>query len=241
LALIASLPLLFGPAIIYLHERAHAPALIAYAWASRPPLWAPLSLFNKATGSIAFPVLLALALWGATRGWRYEREMVVFLLLWMLVPPVLVLTASYLIRPAFVERYLLVSFAPFFLLIVCAIRNLPGVAAQTAVVALVAFLAIGHDYSYWRRPHDVQWREAVQAATTVAGRTIAVAPPYAADVVRYYLHDLSSDRLVEVGDTKSATVAIIADSGVSKTEAAHLDIVFPRLLMRLRGVIVRGH
>jgi uncharacterized membrane protein len=241
LALIASLPLLFGPAIIYLHERAHSPALLAYAWASRPPLWAPLSLFNKATGSIAFPVVLALALWGATRGWRDEREMVMFLLLWMLVPPVLVLTASYLIRPAFVERYLLASFIPFFLLIVCGIRNLTCLAAQTAVVALVAFLAIGHDYSYWRRPHDVQWREAVQAATTVAGRTIAVAPPYAADVVRYYLHDFSSDRLVEVGDMQSATVAIIADSGVSKTEAAHLDTVFPRLLMRLRGVIVRGH
>jgi mannosyltransferase len=241
LALLGSLPLLFGPAIIYLHERAHAPALLAYAWASSPPFWAPLSMFNKATGSVAFPVTLALALWGAARSWRHQREMLMFLLLWMLVPPLLILTASYLIRPAFVERYLLASFVPFFLLIAFAIKNLDSVPAQTAVLGLVAFLAIGHEYSYWRHPHDVQWREAVQAAVTTTGRTITVAPPYASDVVRYYLQNFSNHLSVEAGDTKSATVAIVADSGVSKSEDAHLATVFPRLLMRLRGVIVRGH
>jgi hypothetical protein len=240
LALIASVALLIAPAIVYLHERARAPALLAYAWAASPPFWAPLSMFNKATGSIAFPVALALALWGAAWGWHYEREMFIFLLLWMLVPPVLVLTASYLIRPAFVERYLLASFVPFFVLIAFGIRNVQSVRTQTAVLAVVGFLAMGHDYSYWRNPHDVQWREAVQAAVTATGRTITVAPPYASDVVRYYLRDLSNHWSIEAEDTKSATLAIVADNGVSRTEAAHLATAFPRLLMRVRGVIVRG-
>lgn len=241
MAVILSFMLLVGPGIMYLHERADAPALLAYAWASSPPFWAPLSMFNKATGSIAFPVALGLAIWGAACGWRYYREVSVFLMLWMLVPPVLVLAASYLVRPAFVERYLLASFVPFFVLVAFGIRNLAGLRVQTAVLALVVFLAMGHDYSYWRHSHDVQWHEALQAALAGTGGPITVAPPYAVDVVRYYLHDLSNDRAVEAGAMKSAAVAIVADSGVSRTEADRLAAAFPRLLTRLRGVIVLGH
>jgi len=239
LALTSGLVLLIAPAITYLHARMHAPALLAYAWASTPPLWAPFSMFNKATGSIAFPVVLALALWGIARGWHQRRDVVVFLLLWMLVPPLLVLAGSYLIRPAFVERYTLSSFVPFFVLVALGIWSVRGFLAQSALLALVVLLALGHDYSYRRHAHDVQWREAVRAATETTGRTIAVAPPYAADVVRYYLRDSRSDWLVEAGYANSATVAIIADTGVSAAAAAHIAAAWPRLLMSLRGVIVR--
>jgi uncharacterized membrane protein len=239
LALIGGLLLLIPPAIIYLRVRAQDPPLLAYAWASPPPVWAPISMFNKAAGSIAFPVMLGLALWGLTRGWRAERDAIVFVLLWMLVPPVLVLAASYLIRPAFVERYLLASFVPFFLLVALGVSSVRGFPAQCALLALVTLLALGHVYSYRRRAHDVQWREAVQAVTT--GRTIAVAPPYTADVVRYYLRDSHNDWSVAPGQAKSAAVAIVADSGVSPAEAARIAATFPRLLKRLRGVIVRGH
>jgi hypothetical protein len=239
LALIGGLLLLIPPAIIYLRVRAQEPPLLAYAWASPPPVWAPISMFNKAAGSIAYPVVLGLALWGLIRSWHPERDAVVFMLLWMLVPPLLVLAASYLIRPAFVERYLLASFVPFFLLVALGVSSVRGFPAQCALLALVTLLALGHVYSYRRRAHDVQWREAAQAAAT--GRPIAVVPPYAADVVRYYLRDSPNDRSVAPGQAKSAAVAIVADSGVSPAEAARIAAAFPRLLKRLRGVIVRGH
>ena len=239
LALASGFVLLIAPAIIYLHARAHAPALLAYAWASTPPLWAPLSMFNKATGSIAFPMVLALALWGIARGWHQQRDTVVLLLLWMLVPPILVLAGSYLLRPAFVERYTLSSFVPFFLLVALGIWNVRGVPLQSALLALVAVLALGHDYSYRRHAHDVQWREAVRAASETTGRTIAVLPPYAADVVRYYLRDSHSAWLVAAGYANSASVAIVGDAGVSQAQAAHIAAACPRLLMSLRGVIVR--
>mgnify|MGYP001167495394 CR=1 FL=1 len=241
LALTGGLFLLIPPAIIYLRVRAHAPALLAYAWAPSPPFWAPVSMFNKATGSITFPFMLGLAFWGITGHWRPGRDAIVFMLLWMLVPPVMVLCASYLIRPAFVERYMLVSFVPFFLLVAVGICSVPGYPAKSALLALVTLLALGHVYSYQRHPHDVQWREAVQAAAGTTGRTIAVAPPFAADVVRYYLRDSHSDWSVTTGDAKSAAVAIVADSGVSPSEAARIATTCPRLLMRLRGVIVRVH
>jgi mannosyltransferase len=241
LALTGGFALLIPPAIIYLNARAHAPALPAYAWASTPQIWAPLSMFNKATGSIAFPVVLTLALWGIARSWRRRRDAVVFLLLWMLVPPLLVLAGSYLIRPAFVERYTLSSFVPFFLLVALGIYSVRGVPEQSVLLALVAVLASGHDYSYRRNAHDVQWREAVLAATSTTGRTIVVAPPYTVDVVRYYLRNSESDWSIEPGVAKSAGVALVADTGVSAAEAAHIATEYPRLLMRLRGVIVRGH
>lgn len=241
LALIGSLVLLIPPAIIYLHMRAQAPALLAYAWASPPPFWAPISMFNKAAGSIAFPVVLALALWGIIRGWRPERDAVVFALLWMLVPPILVLAASDLIRPAFVERYMLASFVPFFLLVALGIWSVRGFPAQSALLALVTLLSLGHVYSYRRYTHDVQWREAVEVATGTNGGTIAVAPPYAADVVRYYLRDSHNGWPVTPGRGESAAVAIVADTGVSPAEVARIATIYPHLLARLRGVIVRGH
>jgi mannosyltransferase len=239
--LIGGLALLIAPAIMYLHARLHAPALLTYAWAPLPPFWAPLSMFNKATGSLAFPVLLGLALWGVIRGWHQERDVVVFMLLWMLAPPIAVLAASYVARPAFVERYMLASFVPFFLLAALGIRRVRGFPAQCILLALVTLLSLGHDYSYWRSPHDVQWREAVRAATGTTGPTVAVAPPYAADVVRYYLRESRKNWSVETGQAQAATVAIVADSGVSGADAARIAAACPRLLISLRGVIVREH
>ena len=132
LALTSGVALLIAPAISYLHAREHAPPLLAYAWASKPPFWAPLSMFNKATGNMGFPVAVALGLWGVARASARERDAVLFALLWMLVPPILVLAASYLIRPAFVERYMLSCFVPFFLLVALGVWHAGGVLAQGA-------------------------------------------------------------------------------------------------------------
>jgi uncharacterized membrane protein len=240
LAVISGLLLLIPAALIYLHARAGAPALLAYAWASRPPVWAPISMFNKATGSITFPLMLGLAMWGIACGWCQQREAIVFMLQWMLVPPILMLAASYLIRPAFVERYMLTSFVPFFLLVALGIWTLPGFAAQSVLLVLSVLLTAGHGYSYWQHPHDVQWREAVVAAASDGG-TITVAPPFAADVVRYYVRELHKDNSIVAANSQLAAAAIVADTGVSNPEAASIASAYPRLLIRLRGVIVREH
>jgi mannosyltransferase len=241
LALTAGLVLLIPPAIIYLRARAHAPVLLSYAWSLRPPFWAPVSMFNKANGSVAFPVMLGLALWGLVCEWRQERDSTVFILLWMLLPPTLVLSASYLSRPAFVERYMLASFVPFFALAGLGIWHIRQSLARLAVMALAVALALGHDYSYALHPHDVQWNEAVQTATSMPGHEISVAPPYAADVVHYYLRASRGDWSIETVQAKTAGAAIVADTGVSPAQSAHIAVVYPRLLRRLRGVIVRGH
>jgi hypothetical protein len=224
---------------------AHAADRGAIEWIKRPAPWAPLALFNKGTGSFAFPVMAALAAWGSVRGWRRWRLAIVFALLWMWTPPLLLMLISYAIRPAFVERYLVSCFIPFFILVAIGIVELPGVAARFGAIALVAALAIGHVMAWDRKPHDVQWCEAVRAAITGAGNggTLAVAPGYASNVVRYYSDRNSTVPLAHPADANGrdpATVVIIGDQGVASATAAVLVREYPRVLAQLRGVVVRG-
>ena len=140
---------------------AHAADIGAIDWIKRPAPWAPLALFNKATGSFAFPVMVALAVWGVMRGWRRWRTAIIFALLWMWAPPLLLMVVSYAIRPAFVERYLLSCFVPFFILVAIGIVEIPRQSARLGAIALMVALAIGHVIAWDRKPHDAQWREAV--------------------------------------------------------------------------------
>jgi len=224
---------------------AHAADRGAIEWIKRPAPWAPLALFNKGTGSFAFPVVAALAAWGSVRGWHRWRLAIVFALLWMWTPPLLLMLISYAIRPVFVERYLVSCFIPFFILVAIGIVELPAVAARFGAIALVAALAIGHVVAWDRKPHDVQWCEAVRAAITGAGngRTLAVAPGYASNVVRYYSDRNSTVPLAHPADASGrdpATVVIIGDQGVASATAAVLVREYPHVLAQLRGVVVRG-
>ncbi len=239
LAIFGALPLLAIPALIYWHVRENAPSLLAYAWAPVPPFWAPISLFNKATGDLGFPIALVLALTGWARTWSRDQDVAMFLILWTLFPPVLALTASYLIRPAFVERYVVVSFVPFFILVALGLQSFKGAVAKRALSALVVLTALAHLYAYWQHPHDVEWREAVQIATASPADTVVVAPPYAIDVVRYYLQKLNRRRNVSPSVGSSGTVAIVADTGISSVEREQIAAAFPYLVKRLRGVTVR--
>jgi len=68
------------------------------SWRKLPAWYEPFALFNKATGSFAFPFLAALAIWGAVFGWRRgARDAVGFALLWMWAPPLMMVAASYTI------------------------------------------------------------------------------------------------------------------------------------------------
>ncbi|MEA2678563.1 MAG: hypothetical protein QOK03_285, partial [Candidatus Binataceae bacterium] len=133
-------------------------------WRKPPPISAPIAMFNKASGSFAFPVLAALAIWGAVRGWRRARTAVAFAILWMWLPPLLMVAASYAIAPVFVERYALSCFVPFFILVAVGIFAMPIESASFGALAIALALSIGHIVSYTRKPHDAQYREAVAAA-----------------------------------------------------------------------------
>jgi uncharacterized membrane protein len=207
-------------------------------WRRPPSLYAPIALFNKATGTFAFPALAAFAIWGAIRGWRRgARDAVSFALLWMWLPLVMMVAGSYAIAPAFVERYALSCFVPFFILIAIGIFSLRTDSARVVALAIIFGLSIGHIVSYARKPHDAQYREAVASATAALkpDEVITVVPPYAIEVVRYYLPAIQRDRAVPYdASSTNAAVLILGDQDVADSYGKD----YPQTVARLRGVTV---
>jgi len=228
-------------AIGYMRVRSGPTNPQAYGWIPLPPLYAPLSLFNKATGSFAFPEMAALALFGAIRGWKHARDGVLLATLWMFVPTVAALVFSYAIQPAFLERYFLSSFVPFFVLDAVGVWELGRDSARIGALALLLALALGHVILYDRKPHDVQWREAAIIATANVSTdgAVVVAPGYAVNVVRYYLRRAPAVSALPVEQPDGARVAIVAEEGVAGDRAAQLRHGYAHQLMSLRGVVIR--
>jgi len=205
-------------------------------WRKPPALYAPIALFNKASGSFAFPVLAVLAIWGAIRGWRRAHDAVAFALLWMWLPPLLMVAASYAIAPVFVERYALSCFVPFFILVALGIYAMGTEPARVLVLAIVIGLSIGHIVSYARKPHDAQYREAVAAADAALkpGEAMTVVPSYAIEVIRYYLPGNQRDRAVRYDPSSNAAVLILGDQNLP--ESYRKD--YPQMVAGFRGVTV---
>jgi mannosyltransferase len=211
-------------------------------WRKLPTWFEPFALFNKATGSFAFPILAALAIWGAFRGWRRgARDSIAFALLWMWALPLLMVAASYTIAPVFVERYALSSFVPFFILVALGIFELPGDLVRAGALALTVAFSIGHIVSYDRKPHDAQYREAIAAADSALkpGEVMTVVPSYAIQVLRYYLPPDQLDRAVRYEPSASpAAVLIVGDQNLAPDAAQSYRKEYPQVVARLRGVIV---
>jgi hypothetical protein len=218
----------------------------ATGWIERPRWWAPLALFNKGVGSFAFPLMAALAGWGARIGWLRARIATVFALAWMWLPPLLVLLASYAFSPMFVERYVLWCFVPFFLLVAFGVCELRSASMRVAAIGLAIALALGHLHAYRRRLHDTQWREAarVAARTLAPGMKIAVAPPYAINVVRYYLRDTqfagSAAPASSDGRDADTKVLVVGEQWNARDEAENLLTQYPHQLAGFRGVRIYG-
>ncbi len=209
----------------------------------KPPAWyEPFALFNKATGSFAFPILALSAIWGAIRGWRRgARDSIAFALLWMWAPPLMMLAASYTIAPVFVERYALSCFVPFFILVALGIFELPGGLVRIGALALAIAFSLGHIASYDRKPHDAQYREAIALADSALkpDEVMTVVPSYAIEVLRYYLPANQLDRAVRYDPSAStAAVLILGDQNLAPGDARSYKKDYPQTVARLRGVTV---
>lgn len=234
----------------------------AIDWIRPPPLWEPIAMFNKATGTFAFPMLAGLAGWGVVRGWSRAPEAVRFALVWMWGPVLMLMAVSYALKPLLLERYALSCFVPFFILAALGLHQIAAPRWRAGALALALALSLGHLAAHYRRPHDVQWREATGLAIAKARAQagIAVAPDYAVNVVRYYLERDARRRGRQGEEAGSAgrvaqrrviamplsqaraaqsALLIVGRPGVPADARARLTALYPRLVASLRGVEVR--
>jgi len=211
-------------------------------WRKVPAFYEPFALFNKATGSFAFPILAALAIWGVIRGWqRGARDSIAFALLWMWAPPLMMVVASYALAPVFVERYALSCFVPFFILVALGIFELPGDLVRAGALAVALAFSIGHIVSYDRKPHDAQYREAIAAADSALkpGEVMTAIPSYSIQVLRYYLPGDQLNRAVRYDPSASpAAVLILGDQNLAPGDAQSYKKEYPQTVAHLRGVTV---
>ena len=160
----------------------------------------------------------------------------------MWLPPLALMVLSYAVRPVFVERYLIASFIPFFILAAIGIMELPSPMARAAAAILAVMLALGHTYAWSRKPHDTQWREGLQIALTAdrSGEPISVAPGYAVNVVRYYLPPSPPSIAIDEADPSGAGGNVLLLSDQSKGEGAvKLRMLYPHVVAHPRGLEVR--
>jgi mannosyltransferase len=178
-------PALFGGAIANSVNALNEGAL---NWISPAPWWRVFSFFNRAAGTFPFPVLAALALWGAISQWRPLRDAIIFALFWMYGPVLLLFAVSITVTPLLVERYALSSFVPFIILAALGISACPGRAVRAAALTLAVAVSIGHGADFLHRPPSHQWTHAIARIRAHSREaTIVVAPPHGANLMRYYL------------------------------------------------------
>ena len=210
-------------------------------WLVQPPWWEPLAFFNKATGSVAFPVMFAIAAWGVWRASHRARGAITFALLVMWAPPLILVTGSFVWRPMFMERYAIYSFPAFFILIALGIWECRSRSAQIVAATAVVSLALGHVYSYSLKNHDVDWREAARVAQASLGpdQTIAVSPQFAVEVVRYYMYPPLRNHAVGYDPANpNSAVAILSDNGMKSGFIVQGQRDYPHMLLHARGVVV---
>jgi hypothetical protein len=114
---------------------------------------------------------------------------------------------------------------------------------RAAALAIVVALSIGHVWSYYKRTHDAQYREAVVAASTSLkpNEVMTVVPAYAVEVLRYYLPPDRVDCAVRPDDHSFApSVLILAERNLAQEVAQSYRKEYPRVVARFRGVTVLG-
>ncbi len=225
--------------LLSVHLRGAAPSVQTWEWIPRPAPWATITLFSKATGTYAFPLLALLVAAGAIRGWTGRKDAISFLMLWAFAPPLFLTVLSYAMQPAFVERYMLSSFVPFFALAALGVMQSYPVLLRPAAVVLVVALSLMHVVGWSRKTHGSPWDAATSAAMheIKPGERIGVMPRNGINVVRYYVRKANPAVSVDAIDSEPAPEVVIVTAKFD--EAAALEQRYPRVVAFARELVIR--
>jgi hypothetical protein len=219
------------------------------AWMAPPRLLDPIQTFESTSGGWVFALLALLAAWGCVRTWCKRRDLVVFGLLWMWLPPLLLLPGSYLFFPMNAPRYSLSSFIAFYMLASVPIAALKDLRARYAVAGVLLILMVARVNNYYSQPRDVQYREAVAVALREASGDAPVGVASWEESFSSTLYYFATQRrrnLIELPPSGTLAprasrvgVLILPDSMRSGDLARYREL-FPHLAGRFRQVEVRS-
>ena len=218
-------------------------------WISPPTLRDPIETFESTSGGWVFGFLTVLAVWGCVSAWRQHRELVLFGLLWMWLPPIVLLLGSYLFFPMDPTRYTLPSFVPFYMLASLPLASIANSRARYAIAGALLILMLTRVNSYYRKPREPQFREAAALALKVApgeGRVGVASRVGSFSSTMYYFarlqrHDLTAmpSASPPALDGNKVTVIILPES-LGADDLARYRVLFPRLDGSFRQVEVRS-
>ncbi len=233
---------LFGTAV---HSSVNALDEGALMWISTPRWWAPVSFFNRGAGTLPFPLLLVLAIWGVFVQWPRLRDALVLALWWMFVPVLILFALSLTVTPLMVERYALSCFVPFFLLAALGISSILARRIRAGAVALIVILSLAHTGAFLLKPPSRQWTHALERIRGYApAAAIIVAPPHGANVLRYYLPARGRYAVAEftpAGCAKSQ-ILLLWDHALEQPDGKEVSdcrATFRRVLFSEKDVTVR--
>ena len=215
-------------------------------WSHLRPPWWPFEMLRAASGKVPFMLLLPLATYG---GWRMSRDggaAFGFVLWWMLMPIALVMAISYAFAPFEEMRYVIASVAAFFILTGIGLAAIDDARWRLGLLVLVVALSLDHVRRDFKKPHDIQWREAavLALATARASGAIVVVPGYAVNVVRYYLPEERRQSAEDTGgqcETRGRVLILGKDDLLAPVQLAALRNCYPLVVGRLRLIEVRKH
>jgi mannosyltransferase len=213
-----------------------------FSWIRPPDRWEPISTFEGGIGTLPFPVVALLAIFGAVSFWRRSRADAILALLWMWMPPLALLVGSYLFTPMMVTRYLISSFVPVFIFAAIGIVAIPsGKLRATALIALLTLSLLRVRAEL--RPGDHQWRDASLVALQSAGGAHVIGSCHDFDLLRYYLPASARDtvKLVRVPcDHPHVAVVqvVVVSPTVTGARLADLKRAYPEVVAKFKGVSV---
>ena len=214
-------------------------------WSHLRPPWWPLEMLRSASGKAPFMLLLPLAMYG---GWRMAHDgggaALGFMLWRMLAPMTLVMAVSYTFTPFEEMRYVISSVAAFFILAGIGLAAIDDARSRLGLLVLIVALSLDHVRRDFIKPQYVQWREApaLALAALPTDGTIAVAPGYAVNVVRYYLPPGRRESVEAAGaqcETRQRVLILSGAEVLGPAQLAALRDCDPLLLGQLRLVEVR--
>ncbi len=121
---------------------------------------------------------------------RKERvDRLVFLLAWMIAPPVILFAASYAAYPMFSDRYVFFAFIPVCLLVGGAVASLRSLRARAVAAVVLSFVCLYEALFLLPLPERPDWRGAARriAASCHLGDAVLVYKEPSAYAVEYYL------------------------------------------------------